>query len=836
MKRKTKKSLSAVLAFVIVLVMTLSAIPVFSAAESLTYSFAKNQAGYAEGSISLTASSGTYKLFWADNNSALENYSQIASLTFSSTSTKTIQMPAYTAIPAEAKKVIAVKSGETEHTIYFINNVGWSTVYCHAYVKNNTSVRNAAWPGIKMDYVGKNSDGYGVYSISLNSVYDEMQFDNGSSGNKNQTVDITIGTKNAYIISDPSSGGKYNSTNFTYGTENNSTSNENTVAEASAVFDIPKSRLMSNQKLYSFASYSDIQIDNENRAYPYSVSNFAKALEIANDNNTDFIITSGDNVNSQYLSHQKLEWNTYLKTLANSNYCNPVYEAIGNHELWPFDDSGYRDRSSIRLFQTQSGLDSNLTTVNSEKSYYEVTMNGDHFIFMALEGSFHPSDSLSACSIEEFSDEQLNWLKGLLRKYSGDGHNIFVIEHSLFNSYGAGDRITIPYYSGSLNDSRKSTQALKAIFQQYKDIIFISGHTHIELAQQYNYSDNNGTSCQMIHNSSIGGSRNIVNKGLDYIYSQNETEGYIVDVYADRMIFKGTNINSGVFIPNCTYMVKTSASVLGIEPVIETQPLIGDVDNSGTITVEDTTAIQKYIVGIIDESEINLEIADCDIDGHISIKDATAVQMYVVGFYSELPPVKDENVSCSGLLSMVKAELDSSYKYASYNQYMEMKKQYTKLKGANVCTESEYNKLEKAYMEYLALTGSYVLTTTAPITTALIVTNPTTTPITEPSSAITVYFENTPNWSTVYAYTWKGSDHNASWPGIAMSYCGKSKSGNSVYKYTFDFETYHKIIFSNGSTQTVDIPLDGTNNVAFRLSSMNNGKYEVTVTDISNIM
>lgn len=337
-----------------------------------------------------------------------------------------------------------------------------------------------------------------------------------------------------------------------------------TVSGASAVYTIPSTKLTghkSTDRKYRFASYSDVHIDGTYDTYKYADIHFSKALNTAADRNADFMVLSGDYVNNNvdYSGISKKEWRIYQKLLAQSDYCNPIYEAIGNHELWQDVKGGTAD------FIKGTGLDGSKSS--SDKAYFEKTLGGDHFIFMALEGGFYPDRT------EEFSDAQLNWLEGLLSKYSGDGKNIYIVEHSLFYKYGAGDRTDgEPYYDIPLGDNLKSTKRFKEILEEYKDVIFISGHTHIAFNEQYNYSDNGGTSAQMVHNSSVGGVRHIKSDGtFDRDYREDDSEGYIVDVFDDSIIFNGANLYYNKYDPNCCYIIKTSSQAYAEQGETHTQ-------------------------------------------------------------------------------------------------------------------------------------------------------------------------------------------------------------------------------------------------------------------------
>lgn len=113
--RRAKAFLSIVL--VITMLMSVAALGLVSASAAnslaLTYSFKYQNAGYAEGRIRLSAQSsadyGNYYLYWADDTKALDGYAEITTLNLNQSS-KSYALDAFTAIPVDATKLIAIKS------------------------------------------------------------------------------------------------------------------------------------------------------------------------------------------------------------------------------------------------------------------------------------------------------------------------------------------------------------------------------------------------------------------------------------------------------------------------------------------------------------------------------------------------------------------------------------------------------------------------------------------------------------------------------------------------------------------------------------------------------
>ena len=365
-----------------------------------------------------------------------------------------------------------------------------------------------------------------------------------------------------------------------------------TVSGAAAVYSIPANRQLNSKLLYTFGAISDVQLDNQSTSrYPYDETHFKAALETLAKRGVDFTVSSGDTVNDQNgPKSYAAEYQTYQRLIADSSYAAPIYEANGNHDVatkWDKNGNHYNNNAP---FIKATGLDSNKSTISAGKPYFEVTepKTGDHFIFMALEGGFYTNKGT------QFSKAQLDWLEGLLKKYNGDGKNIFIIEHANVEGWGSGDKPSAPYYYdlGLVKTNSDVARFIK-LMETYKDCVIITGHTHLELGAQLNYSDNNGTSAVMMHNSAIGGVRYINSSGnvqRDPAIS-GLSEGYIVEVYEDAIIFNGTNMYRNEMMPQCTYIIPMGTSA-NDNPVVttptESKPVVPENDNI-TITLKDET-------------------------------------------------------------------------------------------------------------------------------------------------------------------------------------------------------------------------------------------------------
>lgn len=196
--------------------------------------------------------------------------------------------------------------------------------------------------------------------------------------------------------------------------------------------------------------------------------------------------------------------------------------------------------------------------------------------------------------------------------------------------------------------------------------------------------------------------------------------------------------------------------------------LIGDTNQDGKITISDVTGIQLYINETITFNQKQKIAADVDEDGSVDIRDATYIMLYIAN-----QPSSEAKVG-----------------------------QYT---GGVAPTQP-----------------TTVKPTTQPTTAPTPTTQPTTSSV---SDKYTMTFTDNYNWGNVNCYYWSDSNTKmTSWPGKSMTKSTTNELGQSVYTIDIPSDATY-VIFNNGSSQTVDIPVTGS--AKFYISGSSNGKYTV---------
>lgn len=326
------------------------------------------------------------------------------------------------------------------------------------------------------------------------------------------------------------------------------------------------------QKLYSFGLVSDIHLydtaENNSQEIP-SVdvgvwkpnAKFDNALTYFENQGCAFCCISGDLTQTGFYSrtdeNDASTTRLYEGQLAKyKEICDkhsiPVYEIAGNHESF----YGMPVSDNLTKWRTYTG---------ENALHYTVSQGNDLFIFLGQPSASTP-----------MSDEALQWLYDTLE--SNRNKRCFIFVHPHISSGNALGAYTSNNFFGSWG---VKTDAFKNLLKHYKNTIVFHGHSHLKFEcqkedKEANYSEKDGF--KSVHVSSLGRPRDIGNITM-HNYLENESQGYIVDVYDDYIILNGLDfINNGAdvnIIPIATYKIDTK---------LQTIPAKTFTDSTGTIT------------------------------------------------------------------------------------------------------------------------------------------------------------------------------------------------------------------------------------------------------------
>ena len=321
---------------------------------------------------------------------------------------------------------------------------------------------------------------------------------------------------------------------------------------------------MINKPHYRFALLADIHIDLENGGkniyFIHAQKNFERALEVIKKRNCDLVISAGDQVTNA--TGAKEEWQRYREIIDRSGYNGLILEAMGNHELRYAKHGGCTVDECREEFITFTRLDDKPVIREQGKAYYAYLDDtfGDAYLFLALEyGSDTPLT-------DNFSGEHSDWAKRMLERFTREKRRIFAIQHVPFHAFGAGDDNEAPAYGGNMYMCDESgipftgNRRFYDLIHRYRDVIWLSGHTHIDLRDEVNYSTAGGTACHMLHIPALAGSTRITTidgrRGLDRTFYGDAAQGYLADVYEDRVVFTGIDFLSDRLYPEYTYVIE----------------------------------------------------------------------------------------------------------------------------------------------------------------------------------------------------------------------------------------------------------------------------------------
>lgn len=311
-------------------------------------------------------------------------------------------------------------------------------------------------------------------------------------------------------------------------------------ANGNRVGQIPLGKLTpptQGQKQYSFGALSDVHI-----VYDTASDDFKRALiYLDNDADVAFTCVCGDlteNGSATQLQQYKNAVDAYSGN-------TPVYAIAGNHEA-----------------TTEYNTTERIQPYTGQPLYYSFT-HGDDVFIMVGEYRWNADYLLS--------NEELQWLYETLE--ANRNRRCFVFFH-VFPWGDSGNANGI--YTSNLFTGKPGS-VFQSLMQHYKNVTLFHGHSHIKFYMQEkdpkaNYSDALGF--RSVHIPSLAVPRDDANGDGTYENVYADSEGYVVDVYADGIHLRGRDFVRGEFLPIASYWLDTT---------LQTIPAGTYTDSTGTI-------------------------------------------------------------------------------------------------------------------------------------------------------------------------------------------------------------------------------------------------------------
>ena len=284
---------------------------------------------------------------------------------------------------------------------------------------------------------------------------------------------------------------------------------------------------------------------------------------VKNSPNSVGIFTVGDNVDRGDTASY---WTYFRKHYESVKNAPAIYLGIGNHEY-----IGTNYTEGLKQFLANLNFPDGSTF---DKPYYDVWVNGYHYIFIASENT----------GSSNLSKTQLKWLEEKINE-NRDGRPIFVFHHQPMLDTTSGSSAA-EGWSGINNYSQ-----LMAIVDKYPEVMMFNGHTHWILD-----SDNcmyEGENVKIFNTSSVA----YLWHSYDIVTGERQTgsEGYYVRIYKDKIAVLGRDFVTGEWVASAQFLVsytqnKLTAPTEPVETVEITAPETEALSQSEATQAPEVTA------------------------------------------------------------------------------------------------------------------------------------------------------------------------------------------------------------------------------------------------------
>ena len=366
--------------------------------------------------------------------------------------------------------------------------------------------------------------------------------------------------------------------------------------------------------LYSFGLISDVHIDNDHDGDSSDVAlsdeDYMNALRFFEEEGANFIAYCGDMV-----IHNGSAEKDYIR----------VAECLETSKLPNYVIKGNHDRSGGTEY---------FDTYVSPASFYQVNYGDDILVFISSSSDTHKGGGMSRERVDVVKDTITN----------NPNQRIFIFQHYFFRGYGSGDGNGGIYGGTSIGDGTREEHPLAYEFMDTvidsPNVISCHGHSHCEFSIQDTCSHANmyhaDGECWDVHVPSCAKPRYLIDGKL--ATGSGASEGYIVKVYEDKIIFKALDLATNEYLPQYDQTVLLSSQPKEYSYIEDGLKLYIDADHATTNQeIRDISGNETplSVVGLSVPTDGYL-VFDDDIENYINCNFAPNTSAWTAEFYGKL--------------------------------------------------------------------------------------------------------------------------------------------------------------------------------------------------------
>lgn len=327
--------------------------------------------------------------------------------------------------------------------------------------------------------------------------------------------------------------------------------------EVVSVYELPTERCFRGAQLYSFGAISDTHQGTRYGAPSIPYEHFVSAAKQLSDMGASMIGICGDisyaNEESEYVLHANA-----VREIFNYAPKMPIYTVSGNHES---KYTGFSKDWFFKYSRNVVNYDSALKPLFSDGNDLDFVIElPDGSVMIYLNQVYYDYGKKTSRLLDDY---QLDWLGARLEQYRD--RTVFLFFHTFLDgeagdaSTSNGKEYSLPLIEGTVDHTR-----LSEYLSKYRNVIYFSGHSHQSFDLQFmkdkegnnsnlytNVDNNGGTFATMVHIPSVAAPRT----GVSLSDDATRSEGYLVRVYEDRVIFEGYDFINGQTLAYAYYVI-----------------------------------------------------------------------------------------------------------------------------------------------------------------------------------------------------------------------------------------------------------------------------------------